>query len=451
MRVREFPVLTDDDRALVDRLAAGLGDDPARVLAYLLRRAQRPEFADDPASSLAVQVGTELNRSTVRAALDRLVERDLVAETTIRDDTRGRPPKAWRPRRGVDETVARAYDRHAAALVAEASEFTDDRSDLADDQNDLADDRHGHTADQHDPSAGEVDPSADDADASLSVALNWRPNGLHAPLFLADANGSYDDRGLSVELRPGDGSRAALDSVVAGDADVGIAGAATLVRARAAGDPVVPVASLYQHATATIYALEGTFDGAFERAAQLRGRRVGTPIDSEIGLLGRLFLSQAGVLDDVDVVDLGGEERDALVSGAVDAVTGSFADPRRLSTAGTPVESLAVADRFPIPGPAIVVRESALSDRRGALIAFLAAATAGWAAAERDPGTAATVVAERSDRSATEERRTVEEAVEEFGSSETVRKRGWGWRRADAWRRLETALERVGLLDGDPA
>lgn len=429
MEVREFPVLTDDDRPLEDRLAVGLGDDPARVLAYLLLRAERAEFDDEPASSLAIQVGTELNRSTARDALNRLADRDLVVETTIRDETGGRPPKAWRVPRGIDESVGRVYDRHATALLDRATEFADEDPDAGD------------------PSAVAADPE----NAPLAVALNWRPNGLHAPFFAADADGAYDERDLSVTFEPNRGSRAAIDAVVDGDADVGVAGAATLLRARAAGDPVVPVASLYQHAMTAIYALDDAFDEPFERAAQLRGRRVGTPVESEVGLLSRLFLSQAGVLDDVEVVDLDGEEREALVSGEVDAVTGSFADPRRLAADGTPVESIAVADRFPIPGPAIVATERVLSESRPELAAFLAATAAGWASAARDRDRAAELVAERSERPAAEERRTFAEAVEEFGASETVRKRGWGWRRADAWRRLETVLERVELRDTESA
>lgn len=429
MRVREFPVLTEDDEPLVDRLAVGLDDDSARTLAYLLRRAEQPAFADEPATLLAVQVGTEQNRSTVRAALDRLEERGLVAGTTIRDETPGRPPKAWRAPRGIERTVERAYDLHAARLLERAERFPDELGASA--------------------PAGDPQPQPDAV--SLSVALNWRPNGLHAPLFLADADGAYADRNLDVAFESHEGSRAALDSVVAGDADLGIAGAATVLRARATGEPVVPIASLFQHAMTTIYALAGTFDEPFERAAQLQGRRVGTPVASEVGLLSRLFLRQAGVLDRVEVLDLRGEEQEALLSGEVDAVTGSFSDPRRLAAEGRSVESVAVADRFPIPGPAIVAAESTLADRRPELAAFLSGTAAGWAAAKENPSQAASAVAAESDRAADRERRTFEAAVAEFGASDAVRNHGWGWRQTEAWRRLRTALEQVELLDGEPA
>ena len=42
MDTREFPVLSDE--GLVKRLAIGLGDDAARVLAYLLRRRETDRF-----------------------------------------------------------------------------------------------------------------------------------------------------------------------------------------------------------------------------------------------------------------------------------------------------------------------------------------------------------------------------------------------------------------------
>ncbi|MCO8244236.1 ABC transporter substrate-binding protein [Haladaptatus sp. AB643] len=435
MRVREFPVLGEADRSVVDRLACGIGEPAATVLAYLLCR--REEFTTEPASLLAVRIGTGSNRKAVRNALAELTERELIEATTVRDETPGRPATRWRATGSVEETVEAVYDEHANELLARVGAFPNRPESNA---------------------VAELDSTVPDApishatNASFSLALNWRPNGLHAPLFVADETGLYEKWGLSVRFDAHEGSRAALDGIVSDTADIAVSGAATVLRARAEGEQIVPVALLFQHAMTAIYGLRTTFDGPLERAEQLRGLRIGMPSTAETGLLGRLFLSQGGVLNDVEIVDLRGEERAALLSGAVDAVTGSFSDPRKLRDDGISVESIPVAERFPLPGPAIVTSERTLSEREPELAAFLAATTAGWTTARQNPSRVEEAVEAHDDAepsSPSRERRTFEAAVEEFGTTDAVRNFGWGWGEAELWNRLATALDGVGSLGSE--
>jgi ABC-type nitrate/sulfonate/bicarbonate transport system substrate-binding protein len=229
---------------------------------------------------------------------------------------------------------------------------------------------------------------------------------------------------------------------------VALAGAATTVRARQAGQPILPIALLFQRAMGVLYTTRDTFAGQFESAAQLQGRRVGMSSTSETGLLGRLFLSQAGVLDDVTVVDITGEEQAALCSGRAAVVAGSFADPRQLATEGWTVDSLLVADQFPMYGPALVTTEQTLRERQSELECFLAGTVAGWAEATECPEAAVSVVEkdELTDEQRVRERRTFECAVEKFATGSEVEKHGWGWQRATGWERLMTALDRTDLL-----
>ena len=432
MRVREFPVLGEDDRPVIDRLTGGLGEPSATVLAYLLLRNE--EFSTEAASLLAIRVGTGLNRKAVRDALSRLENRELVETATVRDETPGRPPTVWRTSRNVQDAVEAVYERHARGLIGRARHFSDS-----------------------DTPASTAVSTGYPTNADVSLALNWRPNGLHAPLFVAEKSDAYEERGLSLRFDANRGSRNALDALLSGEADIAVSGAATVLRARANREPVVPIALLFQHAMTALYGLEPAFDGPFERVDQLRGLRIGTPPTSETDLLGRLFLSQAGVLTDVELVELRGEERDALLSGTVDVVTGSFSDPRQLRSDGIPVESILVAEQFPLPGPALVTTARNLSERESELVAFLAGTTDGWTAARTNPTYVGDAIAERNEEArdgegdgnelgADRERHTFEEAVAEFGITDTVRKRGWGRSRMEAWDRLETALERVGLL-----
>jgi hypothetical protein len=91
------------------------------------------------------------------------------------------------------------------------------------------------------------------------------------------------------------------------DTDVGVVGSAVACRALAAGRPVAPVALLYQRAMTVLYTVRSVFGGELTSVEQLRGRTVAMPPGAETALLGRLFLSQADILDDTDVIEAGGE------------------------------------------------------------------------------------------------------------------------------------------------
>ena len=422
MDTREFPVLTDDDRDLIERLAVALGADAARVLAYLLRRDSTDRFRGDPATRLAVRVGTSLNRDTVSSALRDLEERDLVSVTTLRDRTRGRPPKAWRASDDVATTVHRADERHAQMLLDRAKTIGTALGTMA------------------------VEGGESTETDSIRLGLNWLPNALHAPFFCAVSTGEYD--GIDVAIEHYRGSGRALDSLVSGETDVALAGAATTVRAQSAGEQVVPLALYFQRAMAVLYTTREAFGCRFDGIEALRDRRVGMSSSSETGLLGRLFLSQAGIVEDVSLVDLAGEEQAALESNRADVVTGSFADPQQLQADGRTVDSLLVADQFPMYGPALVTTERTLETRREALEQFLAGTIAGWAVATRDPESAVKSVEEGvySGDDVTLDPKTFEHAVEKFGTSSAVEKHGWGWQRVDGWERLVTALDQVDLL-----
>jgi ABC-type nitrate/sulfonate/bicarbonate transport system substrate-binding protein/predicted transcriptional regulator len=421
MDTHEFPVLTDGDRELIEQCAVGLDNDVARVLAYLLLR--KEQFTEKPATRLAIRVGTSLSRRTVTTALNRLEERELITTTTIQNRTRGRPPKAWHTNVDRDETMRRVYKQHSQSLLEQAEtvavtlgmESCDESS------------QHTHS-DQ------------------LCLGLNWSPNALHAPFFLALSSGHYERSNLTLSIEQYSGSEYALDSVASGTTDIALAGAATVLRARAAGIPVVPLTLLFQRAMTVLYTTRDTFGERFDSTEQLRGRCVGMPDRSETGVLGRLFLSQAGVLDDVTIVDVAGEEQAALRSESVDVVTGSFSDPDRMRTEGFTVDSLLVADQFPIYGLGAVVTEQTLRERQSVLKRFLKGTITGWAEAIQQPTTAVNALDVEGENTIERERQTFEQAASEFAASSAVDKNGWGWQQTDGWQHLQTALDQVGLL-----
>ncbi len=418
MRTREFRVLDEDDRAVIDRVAPGLGNDAARVLAYLLLHS---DIEDGPATEIELRIGTGLNRSAITAAVDGLESAGVVERTTVPDDGPGRPPTAWRATTDLESAARNTAEHHASALLERARGIWEGGSS---------------------GESGKPDESGG-ATETLTLGLNWKPNGLHLPFYAAAASGRYGDFGLAVEIDHHEGSRRAPDAVVSGEADVGLVGAATVVRARAAGEPIVPIAVAYRRAMAVLYTVRERFGEVLSGVAQLRGRRIGMPARSETRVLGRLFLNQVALDGSVRIVDTAGEEQDALLSGEVDVVTGSISDPRELERRGMTVDTLAVADHFPIYGPTLVVSQELLAARERALERFLAGTTAGWAEARLDSTSAAGRIDDRSADSSERVARTFERAFEEFGG---VCENGWGWQRAEPWDRLRTALTQGTLL-----
>jgi ABC-type nitrate/sulfonate/bicarbonate transport system substrate-binding protein len=428
VRVREFPILGDEDERMVEAFATGLDREAARVLAYLVGREESDRFSGEAASRLAVRVGVDLGRGRVSDVLGTLTDLGLVVETTVDSEAPGRPPKGWRADAGHDRTLARVRARHSEALLDQAATVA------------------ATLDDGFEPSTRSrpVASLPSDRDAGhVAVGLNWDPNGLHAPLFA----GAYADHGVDVTLSGCRGSRAALSAVVDGDVDVGLTGAATYLRACTNGD-VVPLALYYQRAMVTLYTTRSAFGGPLRSVEDVRGRRVAMPAGSETGALGRLFLAQAGVVDDVTVVRADGEEREALLDGDADVATGVFTDPLELEAAGYDVDSVLLADHFPVPGPAFVVRRETLRERPDALRGFLEGVMAGWTAARTDPAAAVAAVPDH-DGDAADERRKLDGAFERFAGGDAVEKNGWGWHSPETWERLRVALEQAAAL-GSP-
>jgi len=426
MHWREYPVLPEDDDLLAE-FRLGLGDDAARVLAYLAGRRERPDIDPKEATRLTVRVGTGLGREATIEALSTLEDLGLVTTTTVSSDSGGRPPKGWTAAADADTLGRRLRRRHSRRLLERAGEVAN---------------YLGTSLPVEWPGPVDETVGVDDVDepvgvADLSVALNWVPNGLHAPLIAATDIGIYADHGLGVEFESARGSGAALERLRSGAVDLAVVGAASLCRAERG--TFVPLALLYQRSMAVLYTTTGRLGEPFESVEQLRGRRLAVTPDSEVGRLARLFLAQAGVLEEVEIVPTSGEEREALERGDADVATGMPIDPHELAAAGHDVSSLSVADHFPVPGPALVTT-GATAAPPGTVTRFLMGTLAGTAAVQRDPGRAAASVAERSGDDVTSERWRLEHAIGRSADGRLLREHGWGWQTIEDWKRLDAAL-----------
>lgn len=176
--------LVDDDCRIIERLAAGLGRKSACVCAYLALQADR---GANPATRLEIHIGSNLNQNAVSEALRKLEECYLLPETTLPDDSRGRPPKVWRPVGVLDELARQTYDKHATALLRRAGTLYCGADAIGAEAVDVTDRNPG-------------------AKAAVILRLNWRLDGLYTPFYAVRCGGHYDERkGLGLAASRHDG------------------------------------------------------------------------------------------------------------------------------------------------------------------------------------------------------------------------------------------------------
>lgn len=174
--------------------------------------------------------------------------------------------------------------------------------------------------------SGGGDPGAKDGGQKelkpFSFQLNQPPNGSNAPFAAAVEEGFYADEGLDVDIVPGVGSSQTAQMVAAGQADIGFADSASTTALIAKDAPLVVVATIYQSNPNEVIALK---DSGISSIADLKGKKVGTPVPSSQASMLPLFLGSNDLTEkDVELVNLAPTSLvQSLLGGQVDAILGS--------------------------------------------------------------------------------------------------------------------------------
>jgi NitT/TauT family transport system substrate-binding protein len=108
---------------------------------------------------------------------------------------------------------------------------------------------------------------------SATLVLDWFPNTNHAGVYLAQANGWYQDAGLDLRIESPSDVNAATKLTANGTAELGIGYQASVTLGRAQEIPVVSVAALVQH---NLGAFAAKADSGITRPSQFVGKRYGS-------------------------------------------------------------------------------------------------------------------------------------------------------------------------------
>jgi putative hydroxymethylpyrimidine transport system substrate-binding protein len=226
----------------------------------------------------------------------------------------------------------------------------------------------------------------------VTVALDFVPNAVHAPIFTAEREGDDRRHGVRITIqRPGN-QPDSLKAVVAGRADVGVLDIHDLGLARERGKDLVAIGALVERPLAALIAQR-----AIRRPRDLGGRTVGVSgLPSDPAFLRAIVRHDGGDYPSIRQVTIGFNAVSALLTRKVDAVPAFWnAEGVVLRQRGVPVREFRVEDYGAPPYPEVVLMTTRrVLERRGDELArFLAAIGDGVRSVLRDPGPAVRQVA----------------------------------------------------------
>ncbi len=230
----------------------------------------------------------------------------------------------------------------------------------------------------------------------ITIVLDWTPNTNHTGIFVAEANGYFEDAGLNVEIiQPPEGGAEAL--VASGKAQFGVSFQDTIAPAFAGENPVpvTAVAAVIQHNTSGIISRKGE---GMDTPKGLEGKKYATwDLDVEKETIRDVMKADGGNFDLVELIpSTVTDEVSALKSGSVDAIWIFYAWAGiACQTAGLETDYFEFADINPVFDyytPIIIGNNDWLSENPETAKAFIEALSDGYTYAVENPREAADIL-----------------------------------------------------------
>lgn len=189
-----------------------------------------------------------------------------------------------------------------------------------------------------------TEPAVEATDITLVV-----PNSAcftYLPLYVAVHRGFYEDLGLNVDVRPVDGTTAAIQALAAGNAEFGIPSPVAVLTSIERG---VNMTTFFNVKPGGSFGLIVQTDSGIETAADLEGQVVGisTSDGSEVPFA-RAVMDTAGLVEGEDyemlVVGDGGPAVAGFTRGDIQAYSSSYADTAVITQAGLDVFDITPAE-----------------------------------------------------------------------------------------------------------
>ena len=233
---------------------------------------------------------------------------------------------------------------------------------------------------------------------AATLMLDWVPNTNHTGIFVAQAEGYFEQAGLQLQIvQPGEVF--AEQAVAGGGADFGISFQEQVTLARAEAVPIVSIAAVIQHNTSGFASPAGLGATTPAEWEGLRYGSFGSPFEEPTL---QVLMECAGAdFGQLEVVDIGFSDPLALLdAGQIDlawifqAWQGVQAEQQ-----GILLNTVMLQDWFDcIPDyytPVVIAHETTLAERPQVARAFLQALSRGYTFAVQNPERAAEILLEQ--------------------------------------------------------
>jgi len=241
-----------------------------------------------------------------------------------------------------------------------------------------------------------AEPSRESGREKITFVLDWTPNTNHTGLYVALANGYFEQAGLDVEVvqPPEDGAEVLVGS---GRAQFGVSFQDYIAPALVEGMeiPITAVAAIIQHNTSGIVSRAGE---GMDTPAGLEGKKYATwDLPVEKATMAQVMAADGGDFSKVErIPSTVTDEVSALESKSVDAIWIYYAWAGiACEVAGLETDYFAFADIDPVFDfytPVVIANNKYLDEHPDTARAFLAALSKGYQYAIEHPREAADIL-----------------------------------------------------------
>jgi ABC-type nitrate/sulfonate/bicarbonate transport system substrate-binding protein len=280
----------------------------------------------------------------------------------------------------------------------------------------------------------------------VTLMLDWVPNTNHTGIFVAEANGYFEDAGLDVRIiQPGEVYPEA--AVIGGSADFGISFQEQVTLARADSVPIVSIAAVLQHNTsgfASLTELNVTSPKDFEG---LRYGAYGNPFETPT--LKVLMECAGGDFDKLEIVNTGYADPLALIAEKKTDLAWIFYAWQgfQAEQQGIDIDVVMMKDWFDcIPDyytPVVIASEDTISNRPDVVRAFTGALSRGYEFAVQNPDEAADLLIAAVPELDPELVKASQNWISQYYQAEAPR---WGEQKESIWQGYSDWMVKNGIL-----
>lgn len=286
-------------------------------------------------------------------------------------------------------------------------------------------------------------PASEGERLAVTIGLTYIPDVQFAPIYVAEANGYFDEAGVDVTIRHHGAQESLFGAIQSGEEDIVFAGGDEMMQARSTGVDIVNWATMYQTYPVTLIVKA---DSGIESPADLEGKSVGLP-----GPYGENYFALRAMIDDyglegIEIEYIGYTQTTALATDSVDSIIGfSNNDSVAMRNAGLDIIELPlVQGDLPLIGVGLGSMEEDLDPET--LAKVLGAIDRGAAYAAVDTDATLDIVQTYVPALSEAEQRAISAQVLESTLELYMGGEEFGYQDAERWEAMAVFMEGAGLL-----